>query len=150
MKKSVTFKFDHIEKTIVGTKSAIERANVLGSDEYKALTKMMKEQPNYTVTAKVLNKKVESKKTYNGLTLKKMEEFIRTQPNSEANLIRFEAVKKEAKARNAFYPLTKQWFLANFNYKGAITIEETKSIEVNDADLAKAAAELDNLSKKIA
>lgn len=150
MNKQNTFTFNHIEKTIIGTKSAIKRASVLGSDEYKILNKMMKEQPTYTVSEKILNKKVEGKKTYNGLTLSKMEEFIKTQPNSEANIVLFEAVKKVAKARNALYPLTKQWFLEKFDYDGAIVIEEKKAVEVKDADLAEATAELDKLSKKIA
>lgn len=150
MNKQNTFTFNHIEKTIIGTKSAIKRASVLGSDEYKILNKMMKEQPTYTVSEKIFNKKVESKKTYNGLTLSKMEEFIKTQPNSEENIVLFEAVKKVAKARNALYPLTKQWFLEKFDYDGAIVIEEKNAVEIKDADLAKAAAELDNLSKKIA
>ena len=150
MNKQSTFTFNHIEKTIVGTKSAIKRASVLGSDEYKILNKMMKEQPTYSVVEKIMQKKVEHKKTYGGLTLKKMEEFIKTQPDAEKNLIRLEAVKKVAKARNALYPLTKQWFLAEFPaYKGAIVISEEATTKVNDNDVAEAAAELDNLLKKV-
>ena len=150
MNKQSTFTFNHIEKTIVGTKSAIKRASVLGSDEYKILNKMMKEQPTYSVVEKIMQKKVEHKKTYGGLTLKKMEEFIKTQPDAEKNLIRLEAVKKVAKARNAVYPLTKQWFLAEFpSYKEAIIVEAAKAPEVKDVDIVKAAAELDNLKKAI-
>ena len=146
MNKQNTFTFNHIEKTIIGTKSAIKRASVLGSDEYKILNKMMKEQPTYTVSEKILNKKVESKKTYNGLTLSKMKDYIKTQSNSEENLAKFEKVKEVAKAKNALYPLTKKWFLKTFpSYKDDTTIDEKAAVLKDEV-----IAELNALEKEVA
>ena len=152
--KTACFTFDHINNAIVGSKSAIKRASLPDSDEYKILKKMMKEQPSYAVAEKIIKKKAAHKKTYGGLTLDKMKEFIETQPNTEKNLVRFEKAKKEAKARNATYPLTKQWFLKEFPaYKSEIVIadeESEKVIEAEKTNIAELPADIDRLGKKSA
>ena len=57
-----------------------------------------------------------------------MEKYIiDTQPDSETALKKFEAVKRVAKAKNAYYPLTKKWFLKAYPdfKKEGITDEES-------------------------
>ena len=68
-----------------------------------------------------------------------MREYIKTQPNSKARLIEFEAIQTVAEAKGAKYPLTKKWFLATF--------PEFKENEVSDAEIA---AETEALAKAAA
>ena len=134
------FTYNFVNKTIVGTKSAINRANMGKNPEYTTLCEMLSAHPDFTVVEKQI-KHNPNKKKYNGLTLPRMKEYIKTQPNSKARLIEFEAIQKVAEAKGAKYPLTKKWFLATF--------PEFKENEVSDAEisaeteaLAKAAATL--------
>ena len=153
-KKNFTYNF--IEKTIIGSKAAINAANKGLEPEYSELCEMMSKQPTFTIAVKTI-KKNENKKTYGKLTFEVMEEYIKTQPNSEENLVLFEAVKKVAAAKNSKYPLTKKWFLNAFpSYKeNEIEAEETKVLceeiakakaeEAAKAEAEKALAELDNV-----
>ena len=128
MNKNI-FTYNFIEKTIIGTKSAINRANKGMEPEYSELCEMMSKQRTFTVAVKTITKN-ENKKTYGKLTFAVMEQYIKTQPNSEENLILFEAVKKVAAAKNSKYPLTKKWFLNAFpSYKeNEIKAEETQTL----------------------
>ena len=126
MKKNV-ITVNAIAKEIVITKSFYKKASAYGTDEYKLLKEVMRENEGF----EIVFKKSEGKKTYNGLSFDRMEEYIKTQANSEENLKEYEAIKKVAKAKGGLYPLTKQWFLAKFkDYKGEITENE---IELNVA-----------------
>ena len=111
MNKKFNYSFE--TKEIVGSKTAIARANKGLNPEYSELTKMLKAQPTFSVVEKVYEKN-EEKKTYKTLTLERMAEYIRLQANSEEKLIEFEAIQKVAKAKGAKYPLTKKWFLAKY------------------------------------
>ena len=111
------FTYNFVNKTIVGTKSAINRANMGKNPEYTTLCEMLSAHPDFTVVEKQI-KHNPNKKKYNGLTLPRMREYIKTQPNSKARLIEFEAIQTVAEAKGAKYPLTKKWFLKNYsNYK---------------------------------
>ena len=113
-----------IEKEIIVTKAFYKKASAYGTDEYRLFKSIMAENEGF----KIVIKKSEGKKTYNGLNLKRMEEYIKTQPNSNENLIEFEKVKAVAKAKGGLYPLTKKWFLDKFeDYKGEITENEIAS-----------------------
>ena len=156
MRKQFTYNF--IEKAIIGSKAAINRANKGLNPEFRELSKMLAEHPEYSVQEKVINQK-KDKQTYSNLTFDRMKEFISTKEDSKQRLLEFEAVKAVAAAKGAKYPLTKKWFLAKYtDYKDhEITEEETKPLlkkeEVakmllENADLLKAATEAAN--KKVA
>lgn len=75
-----------------------------------------------------------------------MEAYIITQPNSEANLKEFAAVKIIAEAKGSKYPLTKKWFLQTFpEYKlNEVSEKETvtslnKSEQITNINEAKIA-----------
>ena len=138
------FTYDFTKKAIVGTKASIKRANAGKNPEYAELCEKLAEHPDFVVIEKVIKTKA-TKKTYNNLTLKKMEDYIETQADAESKLIEFRAVQKVAEARGAKYPLTKKWFLATYpEYKGnCITADQTEAlIEAEAEALAKAEASL--------
>lgn len=57
------FNYNFVEKTIVGSNAAIQRANKGLNPEFKELTDMLAQHPDFTVVKKVIEKK-ENKKTY--------------------------------------------------------------------------------------
>ena len=141
------FTYNFVNKTIVGTKSAINRANKGLSPEYGMLSKMLAEHPDFTVAEKQIKHKADKKK-YKGLTLPRMEAYIETQPNSKERLIEFKAIQKVAKAKGALYPLTKKWFLVTFPEFKENNVSEAEisaEVAVGEDDLAKAAAKLATL-----
>lgn len=123
------FIYNFTEKTIIGSKTAINRANKGMNPEYRELTEMLAEYPTFKVQEKIINHK-KDKQTYNNLTFDRMKEFISTKDNSKQRLLEFEAVKAVAAAKGAKYPLTKKWFLAKYDdYKiHEITEDETKPL----------------------
>ncbi len=148
------FTYNFVNKTIVGTKSAINRANKGLKPEYGMLCEMLAEHPDFTVAEKQINHKADKKK-YNGLTLPRMKEYIETQPNSKERLIEFAAIQKVAATKGAKYPLTKKWFLATFPEFKENNVSEAEisaEVAVGEDDLTKAAAKLATLEneKKIA
>ena len=148
------FTYNFVNKTIVGTKSAINRANKGMKPEYDMLCEMLADHPDFAVAEKQIKHKADKKK-YNGLTLPRMEAYIKTQPNSEKRLIEFKAIQKVAAAKGAKYPLTKKWFLATFpefKENNVSKAEISAKVAVGEDDLAKAVAKLATLEneKKIA
>lgn len=139
------FTYNFIEKAIIGSKAAIERANKGKNPEYTELSGMLVAHPDFTVRVKDIQKK-EGKKTYSKLTFDRMEEYIRTQFSDEkelnAKLVEFAAIKKIAETKGAKYPLTKKWFLAVYPAfkENEISKEETTEEE---KVLAAAAAQLE-------
>ena len=113
-----------IENTISVSKSFYKRASVYGSAEYAELRRAMLENPSFHIEFKT-----SEKKTYNGLTFKIMEDYIKTQPDSEDILMKFEAVQRIAKAKGSLYPLTKKWFLSNYP---AYKVNEVADAETTD------------------
>lgn len=105
---------------------------------------MLAAHPDFTVVEKQINHKADKKK-YNGLTLPRMEAYIKTQPNSEKRLKEFEAIQEVAKTKGAKYPLTKKWFLATFPEFKKNNVSEAEisaKVAVGGDDTAKAAATL--------
>ena len=107
--KNFNIKINPIDETITISETFYKRASKYGTAEYKALRNAFKENRTFEVVFKT-----SEKNSHKGLTFKRMETYIRTQPNSEANLKVFEAVKVVAKSKGRLYPLTKKWFLKNF------------------------------------
>ena len=89
------------------------------------LRKVITENPTYSIIITS-----PTKHTYKDLTFERMAEYIKTQPNSEARLVEFEAVKTVAEAKGRKYPLTKHWFLETYpEYKlNEVSQDETKTI----------------------
>lgn len=148
------FTYNFVNKTIVGTKSAINRANMGKNPEYTTLCEMLAAHPDFTVAEKQIKHKTDKKK-YNGLTLPRMKEYIETQPKSEERLREFAAIQKVAAAKGAKYPLTKKWFLATFPEFKENNVSEAEisaEVAVGEDDFAKAVAKLATLEneKKIA
>lgn len=129
------FTYNFVNKTIVGSKSAINRANKGINPEYRELTAMLAEHPNFSVVEKNI-KKNDDKKTYSGLTIETMKAYIKTLDNSRSKLIEFEAIQKVAKAKGAMYPLTKKWFLNTYpEFKNSeLAINEEVQKKMKDAE----------------
>lgn len=130
------FNYNFIEKSIIGSKAAIERANKGKNPEYTELSGMLAAHPDFTVRAKDIQKK-EGKKTYSKLTFDRMEEYIRTKFADEktlaAKLIEFKAIQKVAEAKGAKYPLTKKWFLNAYPSFKKSEVSEQESAEKKKA-----------------
>ena len=140
MKKNL-FTVNFTKKTIEGTKTAFKKAGVLDSPAYNELCELMNRHPNFKVK-EVSPKQKEGKKTYGGLTIQTMEDYITLQPNSESALKKFEAVQRVAKAKGALYPLTKKWFLAAYPEYKVNSISEKEATAAENASKTAVVAAL--------
>lgn len=125
--KKTNITINHAEKTISVSKTFYNKASKFGTAEYKTLNNAIKQNRGYEIVFKTSDKK-----SYHGLTFKRMEAYIKSQPNSEANLIAYSKAKEVAEAKGSLYPYTKKWFLETFpNYKlnevSAMEMVETSS-----------------------
>ena len=135
---SVRFTLVFADKTIVGTKASFTKAGKGFGPEYEELAEKMAKHPNFALVVKEpkkASKKV--KKTYNGLTFRLMERYIRIQSNKAVLMEEYNAIKAFAKEDgHSIYPLTKQWFLGTFKdfdvdkAKKAIADAGIKSVKV--------------------
>ena len=107
--KKTNISIDAIEKTIGISKAFYKKASIYGSNEYEALRSAMLENPTFDIVFKTIEKK-----TYGGLTFQKMMDYIKTQPDCDKMLVKFNAVQRIAKAKGSLYPLTKKWFLNTY------------------------------------
>ena len=89
-------------KTLEASKAFLKKASVFGSSEYYMLRDATNENPTYEVMPRP-----SKKKSYNGLTFERMEDYIKQQPDSEHLLLVFKKVKALADAKGAAYPQTK-------------------------------------------
>lgn len=71
------YKVDYAKNTITITKDFAKKANIIDSVEYKILRKLQKDFPNFTITQRTATVST-TKKTHKGLTLDRMEKYIRT------------------------------------------------------------------------
>ena len=126
------FTYNFVNKTIVGTQSAINRANKGIEPEYSMLTSMLNAQPNFIVAVKQI-KKNQDKKTFHGLSIQRMKDYITTLDDSDRKIAEFNAILKVAEAKGAKYPLAKKWFLK--------TYPEFKTNEIEASETAKKKAE---------
>lgn len=127
------FNFNFVEKTIVGSKRSIERANKGLKPEFEELSKMLEAQPTFKVVVKQINAK-EGKDTHKGLTYKRMESFINLLDNRDELLSKYDAVKEVGEVCGSAYPSTKKWFLDTFpQFRTAKTDEEQKDFDARTA-----------------
>ena len=115
-----------IAKTITISKAYYKKACIYGTSEYDEFRTVLSENEGFTVDFKVIEKK-----TYKSLTFERMEEYIKTQPNSQKQLITFAAVQRIAEKKGSKYPLTKKWFLNAYpEYKeNEVSANETAELE---------------------
>lgn len=90
------FAYDFTNRTIVATKATLKKASNPTTDEYTALIKMIEGQPTFRVVEKTI-KNSGNKKTYKGLTLKMMMDYISDQKNSEELMAEFNEAQGDAK-----------------------------------------------------
>ena len=140
MNKTITtkknaFEVNFFNKSIAGTKSAFNKASKGEGAHYEELTRLMAQHPDFRLVIKEQKIQKEKKETYEGLTFELMKEYISIQNNSKALMEAFEEVKKFAKeAKMSSYPVTKKWFLEQFEgfnvNKAKKAIYEVKSTAV--------------------
>ena len=146
MRKHFNYNFE--EKAIIGSKAAINRANKGLNPEFRELSKMLAEHPEYSVQEKVINQK-KDKQTYSNLTFDRMKEFISTKEDSKQRLLEFEAVKAVAAAKGAKYPLTKKWFLNTYPSFKENEVSEKESAEKEKALTAEAEKALSDAAAQL-
>ena len=113
------FAIDFANNTIVASKTTLKKASIPNSAEYKALMKLTKQNPTFTVVEKEI-KKAEGKNTYKGLDKAFVEKYISIQDNAD------DLNKQYAKASEmGKFPLVRKWFLNTFkNFDMAAAKEE--------------------------
>ena len=124
------FAINFAENTIVASKTTLKKASIPNSPEYKALMKLMKQNPTLTVAEKEI-KKAEGKKTYKGLNEAFIKQYISIQTNAKTL---DEQYKKAAEMGK--FPLVRKWFLNTFKNFDM----ETAKKEIEQAIFAEIAA----------
>ena len=131
------FVYDHVNKTIIGTRSALKKAGIPGSDESKAFASMIRDYPHYEVMEKDV-KKNPSKNSHKGLTMSLVKAYLEIQENADEvkeKLKRIENMAKEQKLKA--FPLVKRWFIGMFENFDV----ETAQKEIADYWIEKAVEE---------
>ena len=124
------FAVNFAENTIVASKTTLKKASVPNSPEYKALMKLMKQNPTFTIAEKAI-KEATGKKTYEGLNKAFIEKYISIQDNAD------DLIKQYAKAAEmGKFPLVRKWFLNTFKNFDM----ETAKKEIEQAIFAEIAA----------
>lgn len=118
MKKSVAM-FDLLTNTLTIPESFYKKSKVYGSDEFNEFRKLLADNEGCKVEIMP-----DTKKTYKGLTLPLIREYIKIQKNSEILETEMAEVKAKAlegkenitekMADKIAYPLIKKWFLKKF------------------------------------
>ena len=121
------FAIDLAENTIIASKTTLKKASVPNSAEYKALMKLMKQNPTFAIVEKEI-KKAEGKNTYEGLNKAFIEKYISIQTNAADLKAQYEQAAKTGK-----FPLVRKWFLDTFKN---FNMEEAKA-QIVAAQIAK-------------
>ena len=112
------FAVNFAENTIIASKTTLKKASIPNSPEYKALMKLMKQNPTFTVETKVI-KEATGKKTYEGLNKAFIEKYISIQTNAK------ELNEQYAKASEmGKFPLVRKWFLNTFKNFDMVAAKE--------------------------
>ena len=118
------FSYDFPKRSIIASATTLKKARNPQSAECKILLRMMSEHPDFEVAEKEINKK-DGKQTYKGLTFQAMTDYIKTQAKSEAEIRKYEVVRRIAKIKGSEYALTKKWFLNAYPaYKEKAIVEQ--------------------------
>ena len=140
---SVRFTINFFNKTITGTKASFNKANKGFGPEYEELTAKMAAHPDFSLVVKEQKTKTtKSKRTYEGMDYKFMEDYIATFED-ETMVKAYKAVKQMAEdCGTKAYPLVKKWFLSKFSdMEGGFDMEAAKR-DISDYRIAKAQASI--------
>ena len=129
------FAVNFAENTIIASKTTLKKASIPNSPEYKALMKLMKQNPTFTVEAKVI-KEATGKKTYEGLNKAFIEKYISIQTNAADLKAQYEQAAKMGK-----FPLVRKWFLNAFENFDMDEAKEAIEKAIFDEIAAASAAE---------
>ena len=113
--KKFAFTYNHINKTIVGTDINFQKAGIPGSALEKELLARMAGQPTYTFEVIATEKKPE-KRSYAGLTMDLMEDYLAIWENELADAARakFAEMKAKQEKKELRFSIIKSWFLELF------------------------------------
>lgn len=129
------FAVNFAENTIIASKTTLKKASIPNSPEYKALMKLMKQNPTFTVETKVI-KEATGKKTYEGLNKAFVEKYISIQTNAADLKAQYEQAAKMGK-----FPLVRKWFLNTFENFDMDAAKEAIEKAIFDEIAAASAAE---------
>ena len=124
------FAVNFAEKTIIASKTTLKKASVPNSPEYKALMKLMKQNPTFIIAEKDIKEAI-GKETYKGLNKDFIEKYISIQSNAKALT---EQYKKAAEMGK--FSLVRKWFLKTFKDFDMANAKK----EISDAVFAEIAA----------
>lgn len=137
MKKNYEINFEN--GTIELTKKFAAAASKVGTPEFSEMVSLRAAYPDYAIKYKEIEKK-ENKTKYEGLTLYKMEAFIRIKKKDE-ELKKFENFLSVYKNEKGKYATIKRAFLNEYK-------DEYNSLEEDDIiEIDKLAVELKNKAK---
>ena len=115
------YKIDFTKNTLTMTKAFAEKANDPNSEEYMTIQLIKADNPNIRISCrshrtptKYHNKdgSITTKNQFKGLSVERMERFIKALPNSEKYLEPFNFLKEQST-----YTVLAKWFKAQFpNY----------------------------------
>ena len=134
------FSVDFFNSKITGTKASFNKASKGNGPAYEELTNLIARHPGFELVVKEPKKHTtKAKKTYNGMDFDFMEAYISTRKNAKQLMEEYEAVKKKAEdSKISVYPLTKKWFLGEFDPdKQGFDMEKAKK-EISDYRIATA------------
>lgn len=119
-KKNAGYSIDHDNQTITITKDYAKRSSVLGSKEFRELSKLHAAFPEYTIQRRTATISADKEK-HNGLTVDRMADYIKAlvkdADEQKKALDEFENVKSFYKDTKGYYGKMKAWFLKNYkNY----------------------------------
>ena len=124
------FAIDFANNTIVASKTTLKKASIPNSAEYKALMKLMKQNPTFTIAEKAI-KEATGKKTYEGLNKAFIEKYISIQDNAGDLNEQYAKASEMGK-----FPLVRKWFLNTFKNFDM----ETAKAEIEQAIFAEIAS----------
>lgn len=124
------FAVNFAENSIVASKTTLKKASIPNSPEYKALMKLMKQNPSFIIVEKEI-KKAEGKKTYEGLNKAFIEKYLSIQTNADDLNEQYAKASEMGK-----FPLVRKWFLNTFKNFDM----ETAKAEIEQAIFAEIAS----------
>lgn len=135
-------KIDFITNTIIVTRTFLEAAQIIGTEEYTALKIAKLDNPDMNISIRT-RKGSRAKNNSKGLTYDFMRRFIRVMDRE--NLIAFEEVMEFydslGYSNGSKYQCVKEWFLDNYpKYKDMILESEPKKDKQNKINKVAPAA----------
>ena len=135
------FAVDFAENAIVASKTTLKKASVPNSPEYKALMKLMKQNPTFSIKEKDIKEAI-GKETYKGLTKEFIKKYISIQSNSSDLKEQYAKADEMGK-----FPLVRKWFLGVFkNFNMELAKEEILNHELALINAVCASSKKDNAS----